>query len=228
MNFFSHDAILPDDAHPLMRVASALPDLWSRLPSRPIPFRLLPALRAEGSAEARAVAAGIESHLAADRVFHVHPEFVRRMARVEAEIAPLWPGLRHGEMAAHILVEMMLDRWLMLRDGDRLAGYYACFTPEAIETAARLGATTDEARRALAGVLTFFAQTRFLDDYRRPEGLAWRFARAWTHTSFGAHDAVPEDALAAWVDRAHDAFAPRSEVLIAIAEDAVAPLGNGR
>lgn len=228
MNFFSHDAILPDGAHPLMRVGSALPDLWSRLPKRPIPIRLLPALRADGSEEAHAVAAGIESHLAADRVFHIHPEFVARMARVEAEIAPFWPGLRHGDLAAHILVEMMLDRWLMLRDGDRLSRYYACFTPDAIAVAARFGASTDEARRVLVGVLTFFAETRFLADYERPEGLANRFERAWVHTSFGARDQVPQAALAAWVECAHEALAPRSEVLIDVARNAVATLGDGR
>jgi hypothetical protein len=224
VNFFSHDVILPDGAHPLARVASALPDLWSRLPRRPVPFRLLPALRADGSEEARAVADGIESHLKADSVFHAHPEFVARMDRVEAEIAPLWPGLEHGEAAAHILVEMILDRWLMLRDPARLAGYYACFTREAIAAASHFGASSDEARAALTGVLSFFAESRFLEDYRTPAGLALRFSRAWSRTKLAGDHPPPEAALTEWVERAFAALAPRSEVLVDVARDAVAPL----
>lgn len=224
MNFFSHDVILPDGAPPLTRVASALPDLWSRLPTRPLPFRLLPALRAEGSAEARAVADGIQSHLLADEVFHGHPEFGERMDRVEREILRFWPEVSHGEMAAHILVEMMLDRWLMLRDPARLDGYYACFTSASIALAARHGATTDPARDVLAGVLGFFAETRFLADYVSPAGLATRFSRAWARTSFAREAEPPAAALTTWVEEAFDRLAPRSEILIDAARAAVAPL----
>jgi hypothetical protein len=228
MNFLSHDVILPEGAPPLMRVASALPDLWSRLPSRPIPYRFLPALRAAGSAEAQAVADGIESHLRADEVFHRHPEFLARMDRVEDELTAVWPGLQHSDPAAHILVEMMLDRWLMLADGARVASYYACFTAEHIAAAARLGTTTDASRDVLAGVLTFFNETRFLADYVDPRGLAHRFCRAWGRTSFGAREPPPEEAIAAWVERSHDALAPRSEELIEAGRAAVAGLGAER
>lgn len=224
MNFFSHDVILPEGAHPLTRVSSALPDLWSRLPQRPLPFRLLPALRAEGSEEARAVADGIQSHLLADEVFHGHPEFVSRMERVEEEITRFWPEVSHGEMAAHILVEMMLDRWLMLRDPARLEGYYACFSAAHIGLAAKHGASTDPSRDVLAGVLGFFAESRFLSDYPSPEGLAMRFTRAWARTSFARESPAPEAALSAWVEGAYERLVPRSEVLIDAAREAVAPL----
>lgn len=224
MNFFSHDFILPDDAHPLTRVGSALPDLWGRLPKRPVPFRLFPALRAEGSAEALALTDGMESHLKADGAFHAHGEFVTRVDRVEAEITRFWPSVGHGEMAAHILVEMVLDRWLMLRDPARLERYYACFTDENIALAAQHGATTDPAREVLANVLRFFANERFLADYVRPEGLARRFCRAWSYTPFAGDDRAPEAAIAAWVEERFEAMAPRSEILIDVTREAIAPL----
>lgn len=224
MNFFSHDVILPDDAHPLTRVGSAIPDLWGRLPKRPIPFRLLPALRAEGSADLTALADGMESHLKADGVFHAHDEFIARVGRVEEEITSFWPSVGHGEMAAHILVEMVLDRWLMLRDPARLDAYYACFTPENIDVAARFGATTDPAREALGAVLRFFAKARFLEDYVSPEGLARRFCGAWSRTPFAGDEEAPCEAIAGWVEARFEAMAPRSEVLIDAGREAIATL----
>lgn len=224
MNFFSHDVILPDDAHPLTRVGSAIPDLWSRLPKRPVPYKLLPALRAEGSADLRALADGIESHLKADGVFHAHDEFVARLDRVEEELLRFWPTVGHGEMAAHILVEMMLDRWLMLDRRARLASYYDCFTAEWIAIAAQHGAPTDPAREALAGVLRFFADARFLEDYPRAEGLAMRFCRAWARTPFAGDDVAPEGAIAEWVEARFEAMIPRSELLVDSAREAIAVL----
>lgn len=224
MNFFSHDVILPDDAHPLTRVGSALPDLWSRLPKRPVPFRLLPALREEGSPDLLALANGIESHLKADGVFHAHDEFLARLDQVEAELLQFWPTVGHGEMAAHILVEMMLDRWLMLDRRARLTSYYDCFTPEWIGIASQHGATTDPAREALAGVLRFFADARFLEDYVRPEGLARRFCGAWARTPFAGDDITPEAAIAEWVEQRFEPMIPRSELLVDSAREAIAPL----
>lgn len=224
MNYFSHDVILPEGVHPLVRVGSALPDLWARIPKRPLPFRLLPALRADGSAELAALANGIESHLLADEVFHRHPEFLDRIDRVEAEIMRFWPTVGHAEMAAHILIEMVLDRRLMAQDPAKLAGYYASFTAEQRAFAARHGAMEEVAREALAGVLAAFAEARFLEDYVTPAGLASRFCRAWARTPFAGDDEPPHEELAAWVEQSAAALAPRSEVLVDAARAAAAPL----
>lgn len=229
MNFFSHDFILDEGAHPLMRLSTALPDLWSRLPQRPLPFRILPQLRAQDTEEARAVADGIESHLLADEAFHGHPDFHARMDRVEADLLAFWPEVEHGEMAAHILVEMLLDRWLILAHPERLASYYDCHSPAGIDTVARLGTTTEASREVLASVLNFLARERFLEDYVRPDGLAMRFSRAWARTPFAGETPVPVDALARWVAERHDAYVPGSEVLVEASRQAVkAGLGRPR
>lgn len=225
MNYLSHDAILPDGVHPLVRVGSAIPDLWGRVKKRPVPYRLLPALRAEGSEEARALADGIESHLLADDAFHAHPEFCARIDRVEEEIAPLWPTLGHGELAAHILVEMMLDRWIMQREPERLGGYYACFTEGAIELAARLGTTNDVAREGMHTILGAFAGSRFLEGYEGFDGLVYRFSRVWMRTPFAEDGEVPQAALAEWMASRFEAYGPGSETLIEAARQAIAPLG---
>lgn len=221
MNFFSHDFILGEGAHPLMRLASALPDLWPRLPQRPLPFRILPQLRAQGTEEADAVADGIESHLLADEAFHGHSDFHDRMDRVEREILVFWPEVEHAEMASHILVEMLLDRVLILAHPERLASYYGCHDPAGIEAVARLGTTNEVSRDVLATVLGFLARERFLEDYVRPDGLAMRFSRAWARTPFAGETPVPVDALTQWVSERYDAYVPDSEVLVNASRDAV-------
>jgi hypothetical protein len=182
MNFLSHDHVLPEQAPSLTRVGAALPDLWPFLPRRPLPMVVLRRLRAGGSEEQTALADGIASHLAADAAFHRHPEFHRRVQLVAPELRSAWPGLRHVELAAHVLVEMLLDRWLIARDPGLVARYYSAFTHANRDAAARMSVPEAGDREPLRHLLDRFVTSGFLAEYRTAPGLLARFAGSLSAT----------------------------------------------
>ncbi len=186
MNFLSHDYVLPPGAPALTRVGSALPDLWSVLARRPLPLVVQRRLEVTPGQDAIALAKGIRSHLAADAAFHGHPVFRERVAWLAPRIEPVWQGLRHASLAAHVLVEMVLDAWIVEREPARLDDYYACFSPLQNRTAAMLSASDAPMETEVMAVLDRFSGTQFLRDYATPEGTVDRFARLLVHTPFGS------------------------------------------
>lgn len=225
LNFFAHDWVLPADAPPLVRVATTLPDLWALLSNKPLPMLVVRGLRADGSAAALAVSEGIRAHLRADATFHRHPEFNRRLELLMPELHELWPGLGDPELAAHLLVEMLLDRWLMQRDPTGpavITRYFDSFHPDVIAEAARLGAGADTAAEPLERLLRAFADSRFLADYLHADGLIRRFARVWVRTAFPGPGALPAAVLVAQVERWSALLSPGSAELLEDVRAAVA------
>ena len=184
MNFLSHDFVLPSGAPALTRVGSALPDLWSVLARRPLPLVVQRRLEATPGQEAIDLVRGIRSHLAADAAFHGHTVFRERVAWLAPQIEPAWEGLRHASLAAHVLVEMVLDAWIVKREPSRLDDYYACFSPPRNRTAAMLSASDAPMETEVMAVLARFSGVQFLRDYATPEGTVDRFVRLLTHTPF--------------------------------------------
>jgi hypothetical protein len=86
-----------------------------------------------------------------------------------------WPGLRQSSFHAHVLVEMLLDRWLMERDPVPLHHYYQAFQPEVVAFVAEHGVSEPGQRAGLRAALERFATSQFLRTYRTSEGLANRF-----------------------------------------------------
>lgn len=215
MNFLAHDRALGDRLPPLAHVGVALPDLWPLLPVRPLPLLLLRRLRARDDGAAAALAYGIAHHLHADAVFHRHPVFEARVRRATPVIGQAVHGVRHPDLAAHVLVEMLLDRWLLGEEPALPDAYYARFSPVARARACQLSCDEGGSREALAAVLERFVTTRFLAGYATAEGLAFRFLRTLRRIGLLA-DAAPEAAALAPVLEALDAdFAPGSARLLA-------------
>lgn len=214
MNFLSHDFILPRGSGPLTRIGSALPDLWARVPRRPLPLVVMRRLQASDDDEAKALRVGIDSHLRSDASFHGHAEFHRRNAWLAPRLARAWPGLKHPALAAHVLVEMLLDSWLIDRDPDRLDRYYACFSSDNIRSAARWSADDDDMADGVVALLVRFSSPGFLRDYRRAQGVASRFARTIAFTSFGRGTQAPEDRLTVLVRESAAALADGSDALL--------------
>ncbi len=106
------------------------------------------------------------------------------MAWLAPQIEPAWEGLRHASLAAHVLVEMVLDAWIVAREPSRLDDYYACFTPAQNRTAAMLSASDAPMETEVLAVLDRFSGVQFLRDYATPEGTVGRFVRLVTHTPF--------------------------------------------
>ncbi len=186
MNFLAHDYVLPQGSANAARVGSALPDLWPLLPRRTLPLVVLRKLReAQGDPQVAALAAGIDSHLRTDAAFHGHPEFTRRVALLTPHVVRAWPDLRHATMAAHVLVEMLLDRWLIQRYPSHLDHYYAAFSTDVLDLACAWTASDQASSLALRQVLRTFVDSAFLRDYAQPTGLAFRFLRTVGRTPFG-------------------------------------------
>jgi len=184
MNFLAHDVVLPPDSSELTRVGAALPDLWMLLPRRPLPLAVLRDLRSTGEPLAAQLAAGIQYHLRADAAFHRHAEFQRRVDRAAQRMHELTPSLQHKHLSAHVLVEMILDRFLITRDPNLLTGYYSAFTPSRCNTASQLCMRDPEARDLLDQLLHRFIDSGFLWDYRTAQGLVSRMLRSLSRGGF--------------------------------------------
>ena len=184
VNFLAHDYILPPNSAALTRLGSALPDLWSVLPRKPLPLVVQRRLAASDDPRAGLLAIGIRSHLAADACFHGHQEFRRRMDWLSPKLAGAWPGLQHASFAAHVLVEMVLDSWIVAQRPHRLDDYYASFSDNGIVLASKLCAENPDMETDVSAILRRFATAQFLRDYDTAEGTTDRFVRLLAHTPF--------------------------------------------
>jgi hypothetical protein len=220
VNFLSHYVVLPERSSPLVRVGASLPDLWPALPERPRPRLLINELRARDEARARDLALGIDMHLRADAAFHTHPEFFRRMRLLRPELCAVWPALGEAEFASHLLVEMLLDQWLIAERPGLLADYYGAFDDATLDFAAAHGATPGT-RDALRALFARFVAVRFLDDYVTPEGLVPRFVGALGRTPFAPSGETPLVELVAFVARWAGQLKGGSGELVAFVRDAV-------
>lgn len=212
--------MLPEGSTPLTRIGSALPDLWSLLARRPLPLVVQRRLDESALPESIELACGIRSHLSADAAFHGHDVFRERIAWLGPRLTPCWSGLRHASLAAHVLVEMVLDGWIVSREPRRLDTYYACYTSERVAMAARLCADDAAMEAEVEGVLRRFASVQFLRDYAEPEGMVDRFVRLLTHTPFASGTEPDATALVSVVREASDRFRLGSSELLEAARAA--------
>lgn len=178
MNFLSHAVVLGAETRSLTFVGAALPDLWPHMSSRPLPKLVLDRLRAEGEPDGLALARGIAHHMQADAAFHRHPSFLERVNVTVARIEPFLALPKWSALVAHVLVEMLLDRWLIEQDGELVDRYYRHFGADTRERAAQLASADDAVRGELEMMLERFASLRFLADYVSFESLVWRLSRA--------------------------------------------------
>lgn len=215
MNFLSHDCLLGEGLSPLAHVGASLPDLWPLLPVRPLPLVVVRRLRASAEPDAGVLAYGIAHHLHADKVFHGHAEFERRMATAAPRLRRRLGPRRHLGLAAHILVEMLLDRWLLERRPALLDRYYGRFSDAWRRRASDLAHAEPDGRDALVRVLDRFAAIRFLADYTRWDGLVLRLVRTLVRVRVLADDAVDLAGLAADIAALHDELGPGSDALLA-------------
>lgn len=194
--------VLPPGSGDLARVGSALPDLWPMVSPRPLPALILRELRG-GDRRSVELAYGIAHHMHADAVFHSLEAFNRRVDWLSAELRSRWPALRRASFYAHVLVEMLLDRWLMERDPRPLDEYYQAFQPEILAFAAEHGVSQPDARVTLRALLERFATLQFLRTYTTADDLAKRFlglvrTLPWPSEWHDLPRAPLVDGIAAW------------------------------
>lgn len=214
MNFLSHDFILPAHSPSITRVGAFLPDLWALLPRRPLPLAVVRSLRASEEPQAQHLADGIESHLRADAVFHGHPEFGRRTSEAARDLSEAFAGVRHAHLAAHVAVEMLLDRWLIERDPGILDSYYGALDEGSLHESCRLAFAQVEQRMAARRLLDRFVASAFLREYRSDRGMVGRWLRSLQRTAFADNGELDEDCLTGWMGAWRDRFDEGSSELL--------------
>lgn len=219
MNFLGHDVALPKGAPLLSRVGAAVPDLWPSLTRMPLPLVVVRALVGRGADE-QAFSLGLRAHLTADTAFHRHPAFNARVECIAGELNDLWPSFHDAELIAHVLFELLLDRWVLERDGSLGERYFASFTDHNVAFAARMGALDDPSRDELRGVLERFRTAPFVGELPRLDRVVQLLSRTIGRTVF-AQEGFPTRHLLEQVDRWERESRPAFEPLVVAARDAV-------
>lgn len=185
MNFLAHHVVATRYLAPTFPLAfytvgTALPDL---LPLASRRARLRPVLLAPMPAQSdweAALRAGALAHLATDAAFHGTAAFAEAQA-VSRDILreTVFEGIRVRRFfLAHVLTELALDAVLLRADPTIAAEFYAAFAGADFAAVTRW---TENAVSSplpeLPAVLTRFAHSRYLYQYREDEGVATGLSR---------------------------------------------------
>lgn len=175
MNYFAHGYLVLDD--PYVVAGTALPD-WLGASDRRARLRS-ERIRADGCPRIRSLAAGIRRHLEDDSWFHATEAFQRtwleltqllRDHETDSERSRAW-------FLAHVLLEMLIDRFLIRQRPERLDAYYAAIDSvdlEWLDHAVRPWLTRPPA--GLTAYAEAFRRHRFLYGYLEDLGLYRRLA----------------------------------------------------
>lgn len=197
MNLLSHFACARD-LPPAVQAGSALGDLLPLYRRRVRPLSLVERWSRDParSPALRQLVEGVRFHLHVDSRFHRDPLFLETSGRIGRALreASSTPGLKRF-FPAHILTEMFLDHLLMVQDPDLAVAFYELFDDAMRRlltqfVAAHPAAEGGEFERFLAR----FANERFLEDYRQPEGILLRAQRLMLR--FGQRALEPGEARA--------------------------------
>ena len=125
MNYFAH--ALPHLDRPYFVAGVALPD-WMNIVDRRLKVRSrhAAAFVTDANPELAEFAAGVMRHHADDAWFHDQREFVETSMKLSVSLREWLPedaGMRRGFLG-HILVELLLDAFLIERQPERLEAYY--------------------------------------------------------------------------------------------------------
>ena len=176
MNYLSHYVFnhqvcgLPAEAH--FALAVALPDLWLRFSrKRRIRWKVVRAAQPTEAVD-QALRAGLLNHVEIDRRFHVLPLFLQWQARLKAAVNSDGTHPALVDFLAHISLELMLDRQLMVAQPGLVDEFFDLLaTCDAQEVARRVGVLGAVDTTGLACIIDFFTSRRFLRHYRTHGGL---------------------------------------------------------
>ena len=163
MNYLAHGRLVTEDPYAL--AGTAAPD-WVRACRRKSRLRPERLPDATPTAQARSLLEGIRRHIREDRVFHAAPAFLATQREVATLIRRAHPTVRRATFRAHILLEILLDAWLMQRDPTLIDRYYAALASVDANVVARhLNAWATEPAPRLARWIEGFRSMQFLRTY---------------------------------------------------------------
>lgn len=168
MNYLAHGHLHLD--RPWFVAGTALPD-WIAASDRPA------RIRAEAVGRGHDFGAGVHRHFEDDRWFHATEAF----QRCEAELTALVRQANGHEprqrswFFGHVLVELLLDAWLMERTPTLLDDYYRALSGlDPGELVAHAAPWMSRPPRRLGWFVELFLEHRFLEGYATDEGLLAR------------------------------------------------------
>ena len=178
MNYLSHAAAFLDD--PPMAAGSVLPDLLSAVDRR---CRVRAAkveaylVDAPLTASQRAVATGLQQHLADDHWFHGTEAFLSCSSTLARKLRAALPDDETHRVGflGHILVELMLDGWIERSAPGTVDRFYAALSGVSTELMTRVvNACASRPTTRIAEVWPGFLRERFIADYVSDAGLRRR------------------------------------------------------
>lgn len=167
MNYFAHGYQYVD--RPYFLAGTAIPD-WLSAADRKVRVRSKQAepWTQDASDTMAELARGIMQHHQDDHWFHATARFCELSIEFSQEIRATVPnedGIRSG-FVGHILVELLLDAWLIERFPGRLEEYYqAVRQTDFQEIEAAVNAMAPRTTSRLAWMIEMFCRERFLADY---------------------------------------------------------------
>lgn len=178
MNYLSHGIAFLDE--PLTLAGSVTPDLLSVVDRRcRVKLRRIEPVLESGDLDdsTRAVLRGFEAHLVDDHWFHANGAFLEAQSQLLKLFRAAMPDddTHRVGFLGHIVVELLLDRWIMERNPQALDRFYAAFSeadPQVVQHAVSFAA-----KRPTDKLLPFwhrFVDERFLADYPDPNLMLWR------------------------------------------------------
>lgn len=179
MNFLSHYAIYTDRDDPNFTVGKVLPDmLRAAVPKAHLREE---AIEKQWEENVKSVAEGVNVHLRTDHIFHESTFFKERMATLKHKLKVLnLPSIqRFRFFYAHILTELLLDRWLMQDNPLMIDRFYNHLRLAEKETISQflqykgLGETT----KTVLSFIQRFTGTAYLYSYRDREGIVYALNR---------------------------------------------------
>ena len=187
MNYLCHARNSLD--RPFELLGTVLPD-WLRILDRRARLRLwMVDGRAAAAGSPRAeIHSGLRRHFEDDRWFHATPEFrevTGEIARRIRTVHPDRPDRRvRASFYAHILLEMLLDSWLMEEHPDISRDFAAAFGALDPGTAAiEAGRIAPHPVSGLEAMVTRFVDPRVLEGYRDDVEVVRRLDRMGGHVS---------------------------------------------
>ena len=194
MNYFAHGRDFLD--RPYFLAGVAIPD-WLNVVDRRVRVRTkhVQPWAADHREAYRELAEGVAQHHRDDHWFHgtrAFAELSLRFAVLLRDALPADEGLRPSFLG-HILVEILLDEFLIAEDSRRLAAYYASLQSVRPQLVAEfVEHASGKPALGLADFIPRFVQARFLYDYADNAKLLYRLNQVMQRVGLAA---IPQTML---------------------------------
>lgn len=184
LNFLSH-FYFDRNERPNVILGIALPDLLGNFSTHY--HRLFKhAIRSEYTETEWDFVVGIQKHYTLDALFHASPLFEKHCALLKQELLETTYGSKIPRiyMVSHILIELMLDRYLIQKHPELLDAFYQSFSQadtHALQTFLQKNQATEPLSEKALQYCKHFSEFQFLRLYQEPENIVTAIQKITRH-----------------------------------------------